>query len=69
MEREVVDACLAGDLQRAAPESDPSIPVAADDSQTGELRAFAAPPGSAGNVPLHPSITDLRDLGDREDER
>jgi PAS domain S-box-containing protein len=57
------------DLQRAAPESDPSVPVPAGDSQTGEFRAVAAPAGSAGSVPLHPSITDLRDLGDREDER
>ncbi len=57
------------DLQRAAPESDPSIPVAAGDSQIGESRPVAAPAGPPGNVPLHPSITDLRDLGDREDER
>jgi PAS domain S-box-containing protein len=53
------------DLERAAPASDPAIQVAADDSQTGEFRAVAAPAGDM--QALHPSITDLRDLGDRED--
>jgi PAS domain S-box-containing protein len=52
------------DLERAAPESDPAIPIAADDSQTGEFVAVTPAPGS---VPiLHPSLADLRDLGDRE---
>ncbi|HET9627628.1 MAG TPA: PAS domain S-box protein [Kofleriaceae bacterium] len=62
------------DLERAAPESDPAIPLAADDSQTGEFVAVPAsassgpPPGALPNaVPiLHPSPADLRDLGDRE---
>ncbi|HET7500644.1 MAG TPA: histidine kinase dimerization/phospho-acceptor domain-containing protein, partial [Kofleriaceae bacterium] len=54
------------DLERAAPESDPAIPMAADDSQTGEFRAVPTSPG--GVPPLTPSVTDLRDLGDREDE-
>jgi PAS domain S-box-containing protein len=58
------------DLERAAPESNPAIPLTADDSQTGEFRAVAAPASLAGNAPpLHPTISDLRDLGDREDER
>jgi signal transduction histidine kinase len=52
------------DLERAAPESDPGIPIAADDSQTGEFHAVA-PPASAVAA-MQPSLADLRDLGDRE---
>ena len=54
------------DLERAAPASDPAIPMA-DDSQTGEFHAVAPPAG--GVQVLQPSNTDLRDLSDREDER
>jgi PAS domain S-box-containing protein len=54
------------DLQRAAPESDPAIAIATDDSQTGEFRAVAPPTGLP--PPLHPSLADLRDLGEREDK-
>jgi signal transduction histidine kinase len=54
------------DLQRAAPESDPAIPVGSDDLQTGEFRAIAIP--RTGTPSLNPSAADLRDLGDSEDE-
>jgi PAS domain S-box-containing protein len=49
------------DLERAAPESDPAIPIAADDSLTGEFRAVAP-----GYAVLSPSAADLRDLGERD---
>jgi PAS domain S-box-containing protein len=54
------------DLERAAAESNPGIPVATDESQTGEFRAVAPPPG--GSSVLSPSAGDLRDLGDRDRE-
>jgi PAS domain S-box-containing protein len=53
------------DLERAAPESSPTIAMPADDSTTGEFRAVAPPSG----LPLlRPSVADLRDLGDLEDK-
>jgi PAS domain S-box-containing protein len=51
------------DLQRAAPESDPGIPVASEET-TGEFGAVPAPP--AAMPPLTPSAADLRDLDERE---
>jgi PAS domain S-box-containing protein len=51
------------DLERAAPESDPAIPVGADDSQTGEFHAVA--PAAPSAQPLSPSSGDLRDLAER----
>jgi PAS domain S-box-containing protein len=52
------------DLERAAPESDPEIPVGGDESTTGEFRAVAVP--RTGTQPLSPSAADLRDLGESE---
>jgi len=52
------------DLDRAAPESDPEIPIGGDESQTGEFRAVAVPRTST--QPLSPSASDLRDLGESE---
>jgi PAS domain S-box-containing protein len=56
------------DLERAAPESQPAIPVTADELQTGEFYAVASPAGDEST--LIPSVADLRALGDRarEDE-
>ncbi|HET7503294.1 MAG TPA: PAS domain S-box protein [Kofleriaceae bacterium] len=54
------------DLERAAPESDPAIPVSADEGQTGEFHAVAPAPPAA--QPLSPSAADLRDLDEREDK-
>jgi PAS domain S-box-containing protein len=52
------------DLDRAAPESNPAIPLpSTDDSQTGEFQAVQ-PPSEGG---LQPSLSDLGDLGDRDD--
>jgi PAS domain S-box-containing protein len=54
------------DLDRAAAESDPAIPISeADDSQTGEFTAV--PPASAQGAVLAntPSIEDLLELADR----
>lgn len=55
------------DLQRAAPESDPAIAVASEET-TGEFRAVPTPP--PGALPaLSPSVSDLRDLDEREGKR
>ena len=54
------------DLERAAPESNPTIPVATDEGQTGEFHAVPAPGASLHT--LSPSLSDLRDLGEREDK-
>ena len=52
------------DLDRAAPESNPAIPLpSTDDSLTGEFQAVQ-PPSESG---LQPSLSDLGDLGDRDD--
>jgi PAS domain S-box-containing protein len=51
------------DLERAAPESHVAIPLTTDECQTSELHE------SAGSLhTLDPSMSDLRDLGEREDE-
>ena len=48
------------DLDRAAPESDPAIPIAnADESQTGEFHAVQA----GTELTMQPSAADLGDLG------
>jgi PAS domain S-box-containing protein len=54
------------DLERAAPGSDPAIPVASDEGQTGEFRAVEPPAATA--QPMSPSSSDLRDLGERDRE-
>ena len=53
------------DLERAAAESDPAIPIATDESQTGEFLAVASPPPGSSQG-LSPSAADLRDLGERD---
>jgi len=52
------------DLERASPESNPSILVTADETQTGEFYGAATPAGSVQT--LNPSVADLRALGERE---
>jgi len=52
------------DLERAAPDSDPSLALPTDDSETGEFPAIAA--GDGVVRPLSPSLSDLRDLDERE---
>jgi PAS domain S-box-containing protein len=48
------------DLDRAAPESDPAIPItSADESQTGEFHAVQA----GSELQMQPSAADLGDLG------
>jgi PAS domain S-box-containing protein len=52
------------DIHRAAPDSDPGIAIAAEET-TGEFRAVASPP--PGALPaLSPSPSDLRDLDEHE---
>ncbi|HMG19931.1 MAG TPA: PAS domain S-box protein, partial [Kofleriaceae bacterium] len=54
------------DLQRAAPESDPGIAIAAEET-TGEFLAIPSPrPGALPT--LSPSPSDLRDLDEHEDK-
>jgi PAS domain S-box-containing protein len=54
------------DLERAAPESHPAIPVVIDEAKTGEFHSAVTKTGPVHA--LHPSIADLRELGEREDK-
>jgi PAS domain S-box-containing protein len=50
------------DLERAAPDSNPAMPIAADDSQTGEFQAVEPPSTDDEDDGMSPSLADLRSL-------
>jgi PAS domain S-box-containing protein len=50
------------DLERAAPDSNPAMPIATDDSQTGEFQAVEPPVTDDEDDGLSPSLADLRSL-------
>jgi signal transduction histidine kinase len=52
------------DLKLASPESNPTISVVVDEGQTGEFHAVTAPGASLHT--LSPTLSDLRDLSERE---
>jgi PAS domain S-box-containing protein len=52
------------DLERAAPESDPGLPMISDDTTTGEFPVISR--NDSAQPPLSPSLADLRDLDERE---